>query len=73
MKKRMIALTMCAGLLATMLTGCIQNDIGVKLNKNGTGTISATVGIEKDFYENFKELGTDPFEGMETTEYLPSN
>lgn len=69
MKKRMIALAMCTGLLTAMLTSCIQNDIGVKLNKNGTGTISATVGIEKDFYENFKELGTDPFEGMETTEY----
>ena len=47
MKKKIFALVMAVMMLAMMLTGCIQNDIGVKMNKNGTGSISATIGIEK--------------------------
>ena len=60
---------MAVAMLAMMLTGCIQNDIGVKMNKDGTGSISATIGIEKDFYQNLKQMGSDPFEGKTTTEY----
>ena len=56
-------------ILAMILTGCIQNDIGVKMNKDGTGPISATIGIEKEFYQNLKEMGSDPFEGKSTKEY----
>jgi hypothetical protein len=69
MKKNILALVMAVALLAMMLTGCIQNDIGVKMNKDGTGSISATIGIEKDFYQNLKQMGSDPFEGKTTTEY----
>lgn len=69
MKKKIFALILAVTALAMMLTGCIQNDIGVKLNKDGSGSISATIGIEKEFYENLKGLGSDPFEGKETTEY----
>ena len=69
MKKKILALVMAVIMLAMMLTGCIQNDIGVKMNKDGTGSISATIGIEKDFYQNLKEMGSDPFEGKTTIEY----
>ena len=69
MKKKIFALVMAVMMLATMLTGCIQNDIGVKMNKDGTGSISATIGIEKDFYQNLKQMGSDPFEGKTMTEY----
>lgn len=69
MKKKIFALVMAVMMLAMMLTGCIQNDIGVKMNKDGTGSISATIGIEKDFYQNLKQMGSDPFEGKTTTEY----
>ena len=69
MKKKIFALVMAVMMLALMLTGCIQNDIGVKMNKDGTGSISATIGIEKDFYQNLKQMGSDPFEGKTTTEY----
>ena len=69
MKKKIFALVMAVAMLAMMLTGCIQNDIGVKMNKDGTGSISATIGIEKDFYQNLKQMGSDPFEGKTTTEY----
>ncbi len=69
MKKKIFTLILAVTALAMMLTGCIQNDIGVKLEKDGSGSISATIGIEKEFYENLKGLGSDPFEGKETTEY----
>ncbi len=69
MKKKIYALALAVMMVIVMLTGCMHNDIGVKLNKDGTGSISATLGIEKDFYENLKQMGTDPFEGKETTEY----
>ncbi|MBQ8048416.1 MAG: hypothetical protein IJ271_02050 [Bacteroidales bacterium] len=69
MKKKIFALVMAVMMLAMMLTGCIQNDIGVKMNKDGTGSISATIGIEKDFYQNLKQMGSDPFEDKTTTEY----
>jgi hypothetical protein len=69
MKKKIFALVMAVMMLAMILTGCIQNDIGVKMNKDGSGSISTTIGIEKDFYQNLKEIGSDPFEGKTTTEY----
>ena len=69
MKKKIFALVMAVMMLAMMLTGCIQNDIGVKMKKDVTGSISATIGIEKDFYQNLKQMGSDPFEGKTTTEY----
>ncbi len=69
MKKKVLALVMAVMMLAMMLTGCIQTDIGVKVEKDGGGSISATLGLEKEFYEMLKENGSDPFEGKETTEY----
>lgn len=69
MKKKIFALVMAVMMLAMMLTGCIQNDIGVKMNKDGTGSVSATIGIEKDFYQNLKQMSSDPFEGKTTTEH----
>ena len=52
-----------------MLTGCVQQDIGVALNADGTGTVSATIGIEKDAYEQLVGMGTDIFDGKETSTY----
>ena len=63
MKKKIFALVMAVMMLAMILTSCIQNDISVKMKKDGTGSISATIGIKKDFYQNLKQMGSDPFEG----------
>lgn len=60
---------LCFALLLSLLTGCIHQDMGVKMNKDGTGSITITLGIEKDFYEQLKAMGSDPFEGKTTTEY----
>ncbi len=70
MKQKLLAFTASIILLVLILTGCIQNDISVKMNKNGTGSISASIGIEKDFYQNLKQMGSDPFKGKTTTEYI---
>lgn len=66
MKKKILALALAALSLCLMLTGCMQTDIGIKMNKNETGSIAATLGIEEDFYEQLKESGSDPFDGKAT-------
>ena len=68
-KFKLFSIILSVFMLVLMLTGCIQNDIGVKLNKDGTGSVSATLGIEKEFYTQLVDSGTDPFAGKEVTEY----
>ena len=55
--------------IAALLTGCVESDIGVKLNADETGTISTTIGIEEDFYDQLVEMGATVFEDKETTTY----
>ena len=55
--------------IATLLTGCVESDIGVKLNADETGSISATIGIEEDFYDQLVDMGANVFEDKETTTY----
>ena len=69
MKSKVISLLLCTLLLVSMLTGCIHQDMGVKMNKDGTGSITTKIGIEKDFYEQLKSMGSDPFDGNPVTEY----
>ena len=69
MKKKVFALLMSTIMLLSLLTGCIHQDMGVKMNKDGTGSITTTLGIEKDFYEQLKSMGSDPFEGKTISEY----
>lgn len=69
MKKKVISLVLCTVMLLCVLTGCIHQDMGVKMNKNGTGSITTTLGIEKEFYEQLKSMGSDPFEGKNISEY----
>lgn len=69
MKKKIIALVLAAVSICMMLTGCMHTDIVIKMNKNETGSIAATIGIERDLYEQLKESGNDPFEGKTTTTY----
>ena len=69
MKKKVFSLILTVLMLTLMFTGCIHNDIGVKLKKDGTGSVSATIGIEKDFYNQLEQMGSDPFEGKDTIEY----
>lgn len=68
-KFKLFSIILSVFMLVLMLTGCIQNDIGVKLNKDGTGSVSATLGIEKEFYTQLIDSGTDPFAGKDVTEY----
>ena len=66
--KKTITLILAALALALAFTGCARSDIGITLNKNGTGSVAASFGIEKSAYEQLKALGTDIFEGKTTTE-----
>ena len=67
--KKHIMFLMAIVCMFAMLTGCVQQDIGVALNADGTGTVSATIGIEKDAYEQLVGMGTDIFDGKETSTY----
>ena len=66
--KKIFALLFAAVMLAMCLTGCVHEELGIKLNKNGTGSIAATVALKKDAYEQLSAFGGDPFEGEETFE-----
>ncbi len=66
--KKTIILLLTAIIFASVLTGCVRLDIGITLNKNGTGSVAASFGIEKTVYEQLKTMGTDVFEGKTTTE-----
>ena len=67
--KKHIMLLMAIVCMFAMLTGCVQQDIGVAINADGTGTVSATIGIEEDAYEQLVSMGSDIFEGKETSTY----
>lgn len=67
--KKHIMLFMAIVCMFAMLTGCVQQDIGVAINADGTGTVSATIGIEEDAYEQIVGMGSDIFEGKETSTY----
>ena len=67
--KKHITLLMAMICMFALLTGCVQQDIGVTVNSDGTGSVSATIGIKKDAYEQLIGMGTDIFEGKETSTY----
>ena len=65
--RKSIIIILTAVLLMTALTGCVHQDIGVKINKDGTGSVTTTIGIKKSYYDQLKEAGSeDPFDGKET-------
>lgn len=69
--KRIAILLLSTLTLLTLLTGCIHEDFGIKLNADGTGSVSARIGIEKDVYNQALGLGADLFSDSESepTEY----
>ena len=69
--KRIAILLLSTLTLLTLLTGCVHEDFGIKLNADGTGSIAARIGIEKDVYNQALGLGADLFSDSESepTEY----
>ncbi len=65
--KKIIVLILAAVMLAFCLTGCVYEDMNIKLNKDGTGSIATTVGLKKDFVDQMTD-GQNPFKGKETQE-----
>jgi len=69
MKRKLIAIAITVATILTFFTGCVKQDVNVSINKDGTGAIITEFGIEKEFYTQLKDSGTDPFEGKTVTEY----
>ena len=69
--KRIAILLLSALTLLTLLTGCIHEDFGIKLNADGTGSVSARIGIDKDVYNQALGMGAELFGDSEAepTEY----
>lgn len=67
--KKIFALLLASVSLALCLTGCVREELGIRLDKDGTGSIQATVALKKDAFEQLAALGgSDPFDGKETFE-----
>ena len=62
-----MALILTALSMTICLTGCFYEELNVKLNKNGSGSVGMCVGFEKEFY-NKNLCDSDVFKGKETTE-----
>ena len=69
--KRIAILLLSTLTLLTLLTGCVHEDFGIKLNADGTGSVSARIGIDKDVYNQAISMGADLFADSEAepTEY----
>ena len=69
--KKFLTLAISALLLIATLTSCVAEDIGIKLNKDGTGTLALTMGIKEEYYDMMTDGdGNSIFEGKETTEVI---
>ena len=69
--KRITAVILTVLLLVPCLAGCMREDINIRMNEDGTGSLSITIAVKNAYYEEIKELGGNPFEGKTTfeTEY----
>ena len=65
--KKILAIVLSVITLSLCLTGCVYEDLSVKLNKDETGSIAATIGLKKDFVDQMMN-GQNPFDGKETKE-----
>lgn len=65
--KKILAIVLSVITLSLCLTGCVYEDLSVKLNKDETGSIAATIGLKKDFVDQMMN-GQNPFNGKETKE-----
>lgn len=67
--KKFLTLALCAIMLVATLTSCVAEDIGIKLNKDGTGTVALTMGIKADYFDMMTGAdGNSIFDGKETSE-----
>ena len=65
--KKILAIILSVITLSLCLTGCVYEDLSVKLNKDETGSIAATIGLKKEFVVQMMN-GQNPFDGKETKE-----
>ena len=67
--KKFLTLALSALMLIATLTSCVAEDIGIKLNKDGTGSVALTVGIKEDYFDMMTGAdGNSIFDGKETSE-----
>ena len=71
--KRLLSLIAIAALMLLALTGCVNIDYAVKVNKDGSGDITYIYGVQKDTLESMElsadDLMNDMKEEVEDSEY----
>lgn len=65
--KKILAIVLSVITFSLCLTGCVYEDLSVKLNKDETGSIATTIGLKKEFVDQMMN-GQNPFDGKETKE-----
>ena len=62
-------LIVVAAIVALVATACkVETNYGAVINKDGTGTIIAEIGMDEEAQGFFLQEGTDPFEGQALSE-----
>ena len=56
--KKIIMFILLIATVMLCLTSCVKEDVNIKINKNETGSISATVALKKDVYDNLSSIGS---------------
>ena len=66
--KKITVIILAVLILALALTGCVREDINIRLNRDGSGSVSVTYAVNNEFLEKSAALndGSDFFEGRET-------
>lgn len=70
--KKKIALILVLALCASLLAGCVWENIGMKVNRNGTGKLDLEVYISKQGLATLASMGVDTSE-FENLSYRPIN
>lgn len=52
MKKRILAVLFAAATVIASLSGCMQENVGVTINSDGSAALSAVIKIEKEYYNS---------------------
>ena len=56
--KKIIALILCTLGLVFALTGCVREEMQIKLNEEGTGEMVAVTALKLGFYQQLKDMNS---------------
>lgn len=67
--KKVLGIVLSISMVMVMLTGCVYEKTETTINANGSGTVFATVGFTKEFYESMKQQDAE-FAGTDEEDFV---